>query len=98
MDGLKIDGKTYVRHEGRWKQLWCGVHVELATQMFALLDEIQRLRALHTEIVGELYGKGFQVAGWHLNSDLEELDAWFDDNDWCDIEAWKARESAIESM
>lgn len=30
----------------------------------------------------ELYGKGFEVLGWHLNGDTEPLDNWFGENDW----------------
>lgn len=30
----------------------------------------------------ELYGKGFEVLGWHLNGDTEPLDSWFEDNNW----------------
>jgi hypothetical protein len=46
--------------------------------------EIERLRGVVAEIVGELYGQGFEVAGWHLNGALEPLDTFFDDNGWCE--------------
>ena len=46
--------------------------------------EIERLRARHAEIVSELYGQGFEVAGWHLNGDLQPLDSWFEDTEWLD--------------
>ena len=62
-----------------------------------LLDEIERLRALHAEIVGELYGQGFEVIGWHDNGDAEELDNWFKTNGWCEPDKWtlpKAAEAA----
>lgn len=29
-----------------------------------------------------LYGKGFEVVGFHLNGDLEPMDSFFDNNDW----------------
>jgi hypothetical protein len=51
--------------------------------------EIDRLRALHAEIVSELYGKGFDVLGWHLNGAVEQLDSWFEDNGWCDADTWE---------
>ena len=60
-------------------------------------DEIERLRALHAEIVGELYGQGFEVIGWHDNGDAEELDNWFKTNGWCEPDKWtlpKAAEAA----
>lgn len=47
-----------------------------------LKAEIARLRKRHAEIVGELYGQGLEVAGWHLNGDLEPLDSWFEQNNW----------------
>ena len=53
--------------------------------------ETTRLRALHADIVGELYGQGFEVAGFHLNGNLEKLDRWFEDNNWLD--AWKPAEA-----
>ena len=59
--------------------------------------EIEKLRALHAEIVGELYGQGFEVIGWHDNGDAEELDNWFKTNGWCEPDKWtlpKAAEAA----
>jgi hypothetical protein len=40
------------------------------------------LKGVVSEINNELYGQGFQVAGWHLNGALEPLDKWFEDNNW----------------
>lgn len=34
------------------------------------------------EVVETLYGKGLQVANWHMNGDLEPLDNLFEENDW----------------
>lgn len=50
----------------------------------ALIAEIYRLRDRHADIVGSLYGQGFEVLGWHLNGDTEPLDNWFENNDWLD--------------
>ena len=61
----------------------------MQAELDAKTAEIIRLRELYAEIVGELYGKGFYVVGWHLNGDHEPLDSWFDENGWCDIENWK---------
>ena len=38
------------------------------------------------EINDELYGMDFKISGWHLNGDLEPLDTWFENNDWCSPE------------
>jgi hypothetical protein len=48
----------------------------------AALQEIERLRKRHEEIVSELYGQGFEVSGFHLNGALEPLDNWFEENGW----------------
>jgi hypothetical protein len=40
------------------------------------------LKGIVSEINNELYGQGFEVAGWHLNGALEPLDNWFTDNGW----------------
>lgn len=48
----------------------------------ALAVENAALKGVVGEINEELYDKGFEVAGWHLNGDLEPLDNWFTDNGW----------------
>ncbi|HFF8968243.1 hypothetical protein [Serratia marcescens] len=48
----------------------------------ALAVENQALKGVVGEINEELYGKGLEVSGWHLNGDLEPLDNWFTDNVW----------------
>lgn len=55
-------------------------------------EALQRVNALAVENAAlkvavdgfnqELYGKGFEVLGWHLNGDTEPLDNWFGENDW----------------
>lgn len=46
----------------------------------------------------ELYGKGFEVLGWHLNGDTEPLDNWFEENDWSpETPATDAALAAIEA-
>lgn len=50
------------------------------------ITERKELQAKYDEICGELYGQGFEVAGWHLNGALQSLDSWFEDNDW--LEWW----------
>ena len=51
-------------------------------------DDNARLRAMITEIQGELYGQGFEILGWHANGDTEPLDGWFDNNGWTDVDNW----------
>jgi len=48
--------------------------------------EIERLRGIIREIAGELYGQGFEVAGYHLNGELKPLDSWFEENGWLEAE------------
>lgn len=62
---------------------------ELATQLDvqlsrsnALAAENAGLKAAISSIHQELCGQGFEVAGWHLNGDLQPLDSWFEENNW----------------
>jgi len=55
------------------------------TQLQDAVWREKELRDTISEIIGELYGQGFEVSGWHENGDLEPLDTWFDDNGWCDV-------------
>ncbi|WP_199635086.1 hypothetical protein JEM67_09830 [Serratia sp. PAMC26656] len=48
----------------------------------ALAVENATLRVAVDGFNEELYGKGFEVLGWHLNGATEPLDNWFGDNDW----------------
>lgn len=55
----------------------------------ALQEQVQKLAAENVQLKdivdgvnSVLYGQGFEVAGWHLNGDLEPLDNWFTDNGW----------------
>lgn len=48
----------------------------------ALAAENAALKVAIDGVHHELYGKGFEVAGWHLNGALEPLDSWFEDNNW----------------
>jgi len=59
-------------------------------------EEIYALRARVAELEGEVatangkladvtemfYGQGYQLAGWHLNGDLEPIDSFFESNEW----------------
>lgn len=54
----------------------------LIAQRDALVAENAALRVAVDGVNSELYGKGFEVLGWHLNGDTEPLDTWFEDNDW----------------
>ncbi|HHT0431178.1 TPA: hypothetical protein ACTW1M_002835 [Raoultella ornithinolytica] len=54
----------------------------LKSQVGQLAAENVGLKGVVSEINDDLYGKGFQVAGWHLNGALEPLDTWFEDNNW----------------
>ncbi|WP_430622195.1 hypothetical protein [Klebsiella pneumoniae] len=57
-------------------------YLELAKAYQQLAAENVALKGVVSEINNELYGKGFEVAGWHLNGALEPLDNWFTDNGW----------------
>lgn len=59
----------------------------------AQCEEVGRLRALHAEIVGELYGQGFFLTAADLFGDLKKLDRWFEDNGWLDIDNWHPKTS-----
>jgi len=75
----------YRREVARQERLIAVMQLDLDRQY----AELVRLRELHREIVGELYGKGFDVLGWHSNGVTEPLDSWFDENGWCYIDEWK---------
>ncbi len=54
----------------------------LKAERDALVVENQALKVAVDGFNQELYGKGFEVLGWHLNGDTEPLDNWFGENDW----------------
>lgn len=56
--------------------------LKLAKAYQQLAAENVWLKGIVSEINNELYGQGFEVAGWHLNGALEPLDNWFTDNGW----------------
>jgi hypothetical protein len=55
---------------------------EAIEQRDALAASVERLNNKLGDIKDQLYGRNLHVAGWHLNGDLEPMDAWFKDNDW----------------
>ncbi|MBH2767659.1 hypothetical protein I5Q31_10560 [Serratia marcescens] len=55
---------------------------ELTDRVNALAVENAALKVAVDGFNQELYGKGFEVLGWHLNGDTEPLDNWFGENDW----------------
>lgn len=55
---------------------------ELQQNLNAMAAENAALKIIVECVNSELYGKGFEVAGWHLNGVLEPLDNWFTDNAW----------------
>ncbi|MBL3522819.1 hypothetical protein IM876_09100 [Serratia plymuthica] len=65
----------------------------------ALAVENAALRVAVDGFNEELYGKGFEVLGWHLNGATEPLDNWFGDNDWNpETPATSAALAAIEAQ
>ncbi|EOD2804676.1 hypothetical protein ACJLW1_003200 [Klebsiella aerogenes] len=60
----------------------CPAGVDLQDWVKQLAAENLALKVIVSEINNELYGQGFEVAGWHLNGALEPLDNWFTDNGW----------------
>ncbi|WP_210515113.1 hypothetical protein [Pantoea ananatis] len=55
---------------------------ELQQKLDAMAVENAELKVIVECVNSELYGKGFEVSGWHLNGSLEPLDNWFTDNAW----------------
>ncbi|MBA7989437.1 hypothetical protein [Enterobacter asburiae] len=75
------------------KELHCAESAALVRELATQLDvQLSRSNALAAENAGlkaaissihqELCGQGFEVAGWHLNGDLQPLDSWFEENNW----------------
>ena len=62
-------------------EMACGDYVTYSDYQ-KLVAENVALRVAMDGVNSELYGKGFEVLGWHLNGDTEPLDSWFEDNDW----------------
>lgn len=60
----------------------CPAGVDLQDWVKQQAAENVWLKGIVSEINNELYGQGFEVAGWHLNGALEPLDNWFTDNGW----------------
>ncbi|WP_434116517.1 hypothetical protein [Klebsiella michiganensis] len=56
--------------------------LKLAKAYQQLAAENVGLKAAISSIHEELCGQGFEVAGWHLNGDLQPLDSWFEENNW----------------
>lgn len=54
----------------------------LAKAYQQLAAENVALKAAISSIHEGLCGQGFEVAGWHLNGDLQPLDSWFEENNW----------------
>lgn len=54
----------------------------MADRVNAMAVENAALKVAVDGFNQELYGKGFEVLGWHLNGDTEPLDNWFGENDW----------------
>ena len=50
--------------------------------MARLEEALAKANSKLVDINDALYGKGFEIAGWHLNGDLEHMDTWFEENDW----------------
>ena len=78
MSKVLDDVKTMERHMRACRCVGC------AETLAKAVAEIERLTARLDDIRESLYGKGFYVAGWHLNGDLEPVDTWFEENDWLD--------------
>ena len=77
---------------GAWQASESASHQKLTDMAVQLANAESKSRELAAENAGlkevvsgvnsELYGKGFEVSGWHLNGALEPLDNWFTDNGW----------------
>ena len=73
LDGLAANIKDAIA--GPRRQEWCFM-------VDQLVQHVNSLESRHSDIVGELYGQGYRVLGFHLNGDEEPLDSWFEENDW----------------
>lgn len=78
---IKFDGLTMNQLAERTAELQSKYEAVVA-ELEQVSTENAQLKQVISDIHSELYGQGFQVAGWHLNGDLEALDTWFEDNDW----------------
>ncbi|OOE71729.1 hypothetical protein [Salinivibrio kushneri] len=54
----------------------------LSQRNFNLALRNKQLEEKLADVWDALYGKGFEVVGFHLNGDLEPMDNFFDSNDW----------------
>jgi len=59
-----------------------GLPQEVIEYVHGVVAENVALKVVVDGVIGELYGKGFKVIGWHLNGDTEPLDSWFEGNEW----------------
>ncbi len=55
---------------------------EAEAQRDALMIALDQANTKLSSVRDELYGRGFEVLGWHLNGATERLDSWFESNDW----------------
>lgn len=55
---------------------------EAEAQLDGLNVALGRANTKLSSVRDELYGRGFEVLGWHLNGATERLDSWFESNDW----------------
>ena len=55
---------------------------EAEAQRDALKVALGQANTKLSSVRDELYGRGFEVLGWHLNGATERLDSWFEANDW----------------
>lgn len=65
-----------------------GAAILMNGQQLAIPEILERLRKgaeaerIVTEVWDMFYGQNMQVAGWHLNGDLEPIDKFFESNHW----------------
>ncbi|QIU88246.1 hypothetical protein [Yokenella regensburgei] len=73
-DLMAIIGQSIDIAEGGFKKI--------EARFIALTAENTALKSVVADIHSELYGHGFEIAGWHLNGDFQPLDSWFEENNW----------------
>lgn len=54
-----------------------------------IIEERDELQAKLEEIHDVLYGYGYEISNFHLNSDVKNLDDFFENNDWNPLEVEK---------
>lgn len=82
--------KSGERSRFDWIDVWNAAWKARRNLDAKIFDELFEVNRLNVETIKEiremLFGKNFEVLGWHLNGSTEAMDTWFYENDWAPIE------------